>query len=93
MRNIFSSEDDGIKAMLKLTEDSININNNEPAQTKKYKGKNALDLNKYSEEEERLNAKTWQHFEELTAVVAKLELLSEIINQIQELLHTMAPKK
>ena len=90
---IFSTEVDGLTSMLKLNDDLTNMNNNEPAQTNQYKGKNSLDLNKYSEEEERLNSEAWQYFEDLTAVVAKLDLLSDILIEVQGLLHTVPPKK
>ena len=38
------------------------------------------------EEDQRRNVEAWQHFDELTAVINKIDRLNEIVLKIQELL-------
>ena len=89
---ILSSENDSVIAKLTQHKDSTTIKHNENFEVKKYSAKDPLDLNNFSEEEERLNRETWQYFEEFTTVVDKVERLSDIVDQIQALLNISALK-
>ena len=45
-----------------------------------------FDVTNYMEEDQRRNVEAWQRFDELTAVINKIDRLNEIVLKIQELL-------
>ena len=90
-------EKDSIELALKNDKHSIAISNNNNNNSESdyvdiKNGKKSFDLSGYTEEEERLNIRAWKYFDELTAVVNKLDKLSIVLNEIQGLLHTVVRK-
>jgi len=81
-------------AELKTNEELKNLNNNGSEGRMEFITYNyKVELAEFELEEARLNSESWQHFEELTSVVSKIEKLSDIFDEIQALLHNVVVKK
>ena len=91
---IKNNDDILTNAELMTNEELENLNNNGSEGRMEFITYNyKADLAEFELEEERLNSEAWQHFEELTSVVSKIEKLSDIFDEIQAILHTVVVKK
>ena len=79
-----------------MNEEPTKINSykyNQRHSTMNEKTSTKLNFESYTEEDERLNAESWQYLEDLTNIVKNICILDNTLNKIQELMSREALKK